>query len=374
VIQGNVNGKAVRIALGPVAHLTVDQAWELALPKFFAMHQNRNPKQSVAQRQLSSMTVAEVFEAYLIASSNLKPGSVKIYRASSKHFGPLLTRVMSEISADEVECQFRAITSNVEARQAAGEIRGGVAVTGRATVNNAIRLFGSLWAFQAERDSTLGNNPVRGRRFRTQWHDIGRRERLIPTERLPEFYAAARHLRSDIQRDIVLIGLFTGMRENEVSGLRWSEVDFVNKMLHLPAGRMKGKKAFNLPMSDPVNKILVARRNLGCEGEHVFFGYGKSGHSEAFPFAMRQISQVIGLKLSPHDLRRTYASIAATCEIPPIALKMLIAHSTGTDVTSGYTILSQVQLREAAQKVADKLKQLCSIPEPQGDNVVPLQA
>jgi len=132
---------------------------------------------------------------------------------------------------------------------------------------------------------------------------------------------------------------------------------------------MKGKRALDLPMSDVVHELLGTRRAIGREGPFVFPGYGKSGHCESFQYALSQMGKATGIELSPHDLRRTYASLAATCEIPPIALKMLIAHSTGTDVTAGYTILSQEQLRQAAQRVADRMKQLCGIGAPPGDNV-----
>jgi integrase len=369
IAQGNVNGKARRITIGPVALLSVEQAWELAKPKLATMLDGRDPRLTVQQRVMANMTVAQVFEAYLETSSNLKPATVRMYRSSAKHLGPLLNRVMREISAEEVERQFRHITADVSDRRSKGEIKGGVAVTGKAIANCAMRLFGSLWEFQAERDKALGANPVRGRSFKRQWHDLERRTRMVPMEKLQEFYHAAAHLPSDIQRDVVLLGLFTGMRERNVTGLQWSEVDLVNRMLRFPGIRMKNGKPFELPMSDLVHAMLVTRRAIGREGQHVFFGYGRSGHCESFSFALAQIGETTGIRLSPHDLRRTFASIAAHCPIPPIALKMLISHSTGSDVTSDYIILTMKQLREAAQIVADRIKELCGIEMPAGDNV-----
>jgi integrase len=370
ICQGNLpNGKARRITLGPVAVLTLEQAWEQAKPKLAAILQGNDPKLTVQQREIATMTVAEAFDDYLETASNLKPATIRMYRSSMRHLGPLAKRALRDITADEVERQFRSITADVMQRHEAGQIRGGVNVTGKAIANCAMRLLGSIWEFQAERNTKLGANPIRGRRFKKQWHNLDRRTRLIPIDQLADFYQAARHLPSDIQRDLVLIGLFTGMRDRECSGLRWEECDLPNRMLRLPAGRMKGKKAFNLPMSDVVHQILVTRRAIGREGSYVFPGYGKSGHCESFTYALGQIGLSTSIKVSPHDLRRTYASIAATCEIPPIALKMLIAHSTGSDVTSGYTILSQPQLRQAVQKVADRLKELCQITVPTGENV-----
>src|SRR5262249_31440862 len=160
-------------------------------------------------------------------------------------------------------------------------------------------------------------------------HRLERRTRHVPTERLPDFYEAARHLPSDIQRDVVLLGLYAGLRDKNVVGLHWKrDVDLQGRMLHFPAAVMKNRKPFNLPMSDLVYNLLVTRRAIGREGEHVFFGYGRSGHCESFNFALRQMRERTGIQVSPHDLRRTYASIAATFAIPPIALKMLISHST----------------------------------------------
>jgi len=53
-------------------------------------------------------------------------------------------------------------------------------------------------------------------------------------------------------------------------------------------------------------------------------------------------------------------------------LKMLINHSVGNDVTSGYVIITPQRLREAAQTVADKIKLLCGIEDAVGSNVARL--
>ena len=42
-------------------------------------------------------------------------------------------------------------------------------------------------------------------------------------------------------------------------------------------------------------------------------------------------------------------------------LKALVNHSYGDDVTAGYIIGSVERLREPAQRVADRLKELCAI-------------
>ena len=102
-------------------------------------------------------------------------------------------------------------------------------------------------------------------------------------------------------------------------------------------------------MTDLVHQLLVARRAIGREGEHVFFGYGKSGHCESFTYALSQIADKTGIRVSPHDLRRTYASVAATTpDIPPIALKrhcQVASSGRAMGKTSSAGVRLQAQLR-----------------------------
>jgi hypothetical protein len=45
----------------------------------------------------------------------------------------------------------------------------------------------------------------------------------------------------------------------------------------------------------------------------------------------------------------------------PLALRALVNHALGGDVTSGYVIMSLERLREPAQRVANRLKELCGL-------------
>ena len=75
-----------------------------------------------------------------------------------------------------------------------------------------------------------------------------------------------------------------------------------------------------------------------------------------------------------HDLRRTFASIAAdTPDVSWLALKVMLNHTTRGDVTAGYVQMSTEQLRAAVQRVADKMLELCDVQPLEKGNVARLR-
>ena len=122
-------------------------------------------------------------------------------------------------------------------------------------------------------------------------------------------------------------------------------------------------------MNTFVRDLLVTRRSLGREGEFVFPGNGVSRHVEEPKGFFDDIAQACGVRASPHDLRRTFITVAADVAISPMALKALVNHSLGGDVTEGYARLSTEQLRRPAQMVCDRMAELCEIAKPEGENI-----
>ena len=90
-------------------------------------------------------------------------------------------------------------------------------------------------------------------------------------------------------------------------------------------------------------------------------------------FLFKIVADKSGIRVSVHDLRRTYITVAELTDMSVIALKALVNHSLGKDVTEGYVQMTAERLREPAQRVADKLKALCGIARIEGENVTKLK-
>jgi integrase len=195
----------------------------------------------------------------------------------------------------------------------------------------------------------------------------------VTGDQLPKFYKAVTELSSRTMRDYILLVLFTGLRRDEAAGLRWEDVDFAQRFIRVPSWRTKNRRVLNLPMSDYVYDLLVARRALGVENEFVFPGNSQSGHMQEPKKAFHDVGEACGVYVSVHDLRRTFITVAGRCSIPMMALQGIVNHSTSGSITAGYARLNDSDLVEPMQTITDRMKELCGVPT-LGDGVVPIRA
>ena len=87
----------------------------------------------------------------------------------------------------------------------------------------------------------------------------------------------------------------------------------MERVIRLPAAATKAGRKLDLPMSDYIRDMLIARRALGNAG-FVFPGRGASRHISDTIKPFRAIAKASGIAVSAHDLRRTFATIAENTE------------------------------------------------------------
>jgi integrase len=156
------------------------------------------------------------------------------------------------------------------------------------------RAFRALWIFAEERDPDLGRHPVR--RLRKQWYPVPIRTGMVPADRLADWCRAVQALPNSVQRDYLLLLLFTGMRSGETTALRWDDVDFRLGVIRQPAERTKAKRKLDLPMTDLVRGLLVARQSIGRDASgFVFPANSRSGHIEEPKFPLQHVTKATAL-------------------------------------------------------------------------------
>lgn len=165
----------------------------------------------------------------------------------------------------------------------------------------------------------------------------------IPPDDLPEFLAALN--RANRQRQTKLLvkwQLVTMLRSFEACSVKWSDVDFEQNILTIPAERMKGgQRAHRVPLSSQALEILEEMRGFNGHRDHIFAGY----HDHLKPMNSQTVNGAITRlengrfkgKLTAHGLRSiasTYLNDKFTTE--PHIIEACLAHIDSNQVRNAY--------------------------------------
>jgi integrase len=326
--------KGPRIVIAKVGEISLEDARRKAQDKLHMIRHGIDPR----IKQRGEATLEASVEAYIATHPNLAPKSQKEFRRLLSHLSDWRSLTLPEIDAEMVQRRHLEIGAEH-----------------RATANQVMRLLRAVY------NQAGVKNPVRLRR---QWFDVPRRTRLVKADQLASFFTAVNNLPNPVARDYLLLILFTGMRREEAARLTWDDVDFSARLMRVPASSTKAKRKLDLPLTDFVFDLLKRRRDEGDEG-FVFPANSRAGHISEPKYPLGLVAEASGIEISVHDLRRTFVTAAENAEISVLAMKALVNHSLGSDVTGGYVIVTVDRLREPAQRVTDLLKRWCGIKQTQ---------
>ena len=128
-------------------------------------------------------------------------------------------------------------------------------------------------------------------------------------------------------RRIVRLLILTGCRREEIGALRWAEIDSKERLIRLPAERVKNARPFDMPLTDLAWSIL---HEQPVTGEHVF-GPAATGFS-SWSRSKEGLDKRLGDKVAPfvlHDIRRTVATRCADIGIMPHVIEAILNHHSG---------------------------------------------
>jgi integrase len=351
VVRGVVAGRQIRKKVC-AGDLGVKRARELAKDMMMQFHKGVDPRISTVE----NTTLADALEAFLARPrrSRLRPASISTYRSAlTLHFADWLDRPVGSITRAMVERRFAEIATSVAA--------GGRGGDGTSSANGAMRALRGV----------LGVFPDRPNPVRVVMYETKVRTGILQDSDMATFWAAVWALDNAVARDYLIVLLYTGARRSELSSLKWENVDFRNQMLTFPASVTKTRKELVLPMSDIVHAALMRRRADG-HGNYVFLGRSASGNLTQLNSFFEQIEAASGVRLSAHDLRRSFVTAAQMAGVDPYTQRRLVNH-TVRDVHDAYIQFAPERLREPAQMVADRLKKLCGVAAPAGENVASIR-
>lgn len=153
------------------------------------------------------------------------------------------------------------------------------------------------------------------------------------------------------QREVVLFGLATGLRQSNVLRLEWSQINMELRHAWVRAVQSKSRNPIAIPLNDAAFAVLL--RQKGKHPDRVFTYRGKPLNS-ANTKAWKKALERAGIEnFRWHDLRHTWATWQRQAGTPTHELQKLGAWKTSAMVER-YAHLAPEHLATAASRV-DKM-------------------
>jgi integrase len=326
IVTRRVNGRLKKAVIGRYGVYTVDAARDEARQILLDMTHGTDPTEEKERKKKALVTLADVAETYL-RDRPLKPASIKdIQKHLHTTFADWQKMPVAKITRQMVLTRFRQASEK-------GPAQANLAFRNLRALLNFAKAF-----YRIEGDeSLLKENPVNVLSDARIWHNIKPKSRKIPLEKIGQAYnfliqereAPGRTPDAGSLASALVFMMLTGCRRLEAFSLKWCAVDFKKRTWRI--ADPKNNRPITLPLSSQALELLAS---LPRPGKYVFHSEAaKAGFVNSPQKITRRLSECIDTTVSCHDMRRSFVSVAAACNIEFVRVKLLLNHRTGDDVT-----------------------------------------
>jgi integrase len=306
VIQYGIGGKERKLPLGPVTALDPGKARSLAKDLLARVRLGEDP---LALKHKAAARAGETFGAQL-------PRYLAFKRASLRSRS--YTQVERHLLKHAKALHSRSLASLANDRRGVAIVLANVAEASGPFVANMVRSSLSACCSWLMREGLLDTNPIIATNKASQ---PGARTRVLSDAELKAIWNG---LGDDRYGAIVKLLMLTGLRREEVGGLRWSEVDLDQEIIRLPAERCKNKRPHDMPLPAPALAILEAQPRVG---DRVFDSFGSWGRGKQ-RLDRKLTGAVVPWRL--HDFRRTVSTtMHDRLEVAPHVVEAVLGHYGG---------------------------------------------
>jgi integrase len=371
-VMGRVNGKQVQFTIGAFGTYTEDAARKRAQKLLQDMREGIDPREAKREDEATKVTLAQVGAAY-VERRDLKDSSKRtIERHLLTTLATWSTRAIASITEEDCRKRYRELATK--------GLRGGGPAPGQAnqafSVLRALINFAARQYKRADGSRLIPYNPVEG--LEDDWKQLKPRSTRIPDGKVGSVWQVLAEARLSAANrdtlagiDLVRFLMLTGARLTEAGSLKWEDVNLEEKHWHI-ADPKNGNEVY-LPLSTQAVEVLKQRpRTKGSP--YVFASSSVCGYVVDPRATLKKVSEVAGLHLSCHDLRRSMTQIAiGICNIEKFRVDLLTNHMTRDVTAKHYLDTTHLQwLQPEAQQIGDWIEQQAAIAS--GANVVQLRA
>ena len=291
----------------------------------------------------SSTTVSDFASKFFLpyVKANKKPSTLKFYKDMvDNHIEPLIGNLkLREVSTPDIQRLLNARSSL--SHTSVIRLKNGCSTL----LSYAIRE-GFLKGANAAREAK-----AEGKRSDFEGYAYSFDEVLWMLERLPE-----------PSRTVVAVAAFSGLREAEIRGLRWTDYDgqFFNvrtSIWRTHEGQTKTRKSKNsVPIIEPLRKILAAHKQSNGKSEWIFAGEKKGRPLHLDNLCRREIKPIVGDRWHGwHAFRRGLATVLYSIGERAETAQTILRHEDVSTTQEHYLMLKSKAEGNAAMKRLSKV-------------------
>jgi integrase len=170
----------------------------------------------------------------------------------------------------------------------------------------------------------------------------------IKPEELFDFTQAIK--KAEIQpltRALIFWQLHTMVRPSEAAGTRWNEIDFENKLWHIPAERMKKKKAHTVPLTDEALEVIGHLKGLTGHHDHVFHS-ARTASKHLNESTVNTVLKRNGYKgkMVAHGMRALASTTLNEAGFDHDVIESALAHVDKNEVRAAYNRAEYIERRK----------------------------
>ena len=307
-------GKQRRLTIGAASNdpsgWTLAKARSRARELRVALDSGTDPaaekKRKEAEAAQSDLAVSAIVDDYLEArQKDMKPRSHdELTRHLKQHWKPTHKLMLAAVSRQVIAAQLRTIAKD----------------SGPVAANRARSALSAMFAW-AIGEGLCDSNPVIGTNKAAEEKP---RERVLDDAEIVHVWKSAPD--NDYGKIVKLL-MLTGQRRDEIGSLRWSEINFSNRVIKLDGARTKNGRTHLIPLS--ANSLAMLESITQLDDREFVFGQGQGGFA-GWSKGKAALDQACGVKgWTLHDLRRTAATRMAESGVLPHVIEAVLNHVSG---------------------------------------------
>ena len=233
---------------------------------------------------------------------------------------------------------------------------------------NAVKLIMHVMFNYAVENGVISSNPVTKTVKVTNATKVDKIERFLTRAEQKAFLEEIKGLRHENQYRFILQ---TGLRYNELTGLKWSDIDFERRRLKVQRsgyfvedrfefiiGEPKTKSGYrDIYLTDEAIRILKdekkrVKETSNYDADFIFLDHtGRPVTRNAYNKQLRRISDSLGInRLSIHRLRHTFATRCIESGMKPKTLQRILGHSDITITLNYYVHITNDEMADEMER------------------------